>query len=70
MIFVADSNNSTIRKILYNGTVTTIAGSGELGGSDGIGTIAKFFNPIGITTNKAGNLFIADNNKIRKIVSN
>ncbi len=70
-IYVADSNNHTIRKIVINtGEVTTIAGQVGINGStDGIGTAARFFYPWDITTDGI-NLYIADlaNNKIRKLV--
>ncbi len=70
-LYVTDFTNHTIRKInIETGEVTTIAGvAGELGLVDGIGTTARFFNPMGITTDGA-NLFIAEdrNSAVRKIV--
>jgi hypothetical protein len=80
-LYVADTDNSTIRKITPVGTswvVTTIAGNalitnsiGEaIGGSaDGTGTNAQFDFPGGIAVDRAGNLYVADsgNNTIRKI---
>jgi uncharacterized alkaline shock family protein YloU len=71
-LFVADSNNSTIRKIVIStGVVTTIAGtagSSGQGSTDGTGTSARFYGPVGITTDGT-NLFVADsgNSTIRKI---
>ena len=48
-LFVADSGNSTIRKVTTAGAVTTIAGqAGVFGSSDGIGTAATFTYPEGI----------------------
>ncbi|MGB5436059.1 MAG: IPT/TIG domain-containing protein [Maribacter sp.] len=48
--------------------VSTIAGSVE-GYEDGVGSVAKFAIPRGITTDALGNIFIADraNGRIRKI---
>lgn len=75
-VFVADSDNDTIRKIDSNGLVTTVAGqSGVQGNTDGIGTNALFSSPSGITLDTNGNLFVTDlgngtNNTIRKIDSN
>lgn len=71
-LFVADTRNNTIRKIvLSTGAVTTLAGSaGTSGSADGVGTAARFNNPVGIGSDGAGSLFIADsfNHTIRKFV--
>lgn len=69
-LYVTDHFNNKIRKIVIStGEVTTLAGSGLLGDSDGAGTEASFFGPSGITTD-GSNLYIAEytNHKIRKIV--
>lgn len=68
-IYVADEANSVIRKITPDGTVTTFAGSGIAGSSNGTGTGAGFRNPFDIAVDAGGNLYVADskNHKIRKI---
>jgi sugar lactone lactonase YvrE len=68
-LFVADAGNNKIRRIGPDGTVTTLAGSGTRGSANGPDTTASFNKPLGITTDKAGNVFVADyqNNLIRKI---
>jgi hypothetical protein len=69
-VFVADSGNSTIRKITPDGLVTTLAGTAFLYGSaDGTGSAARFNNPWGVAVDGAGNVFVADwgNDTIRKI---
>ena len=70
-LFVADTSNHTIRKIVIStGVVTTIAGSaGSSGSTNATGTSARFYYPTGITTDGT-NLFVADtsNHTIRKIV--
>lgn len=68
-IYVADSNNNKIRKIDNAGLVSTFAGSGIQGTTDGLGTLASFNSPVEITIDSAGNLYVTDanNNKIRKI---
>lgn len=69
-LFITDTFNSTIRKVLIaTGVVTTLAGSTGVSGSvDGIGTAASFFQPQGITTDGT-NLFVTEslNHAIRKI---
>lgn len=69
-VYVADSVNRTIRKIFSNGVVTTIAGTTNTTGStDATGAAALFNHPAGITTDSAGNVYVADhyNHTIRKI---
>ena len=69
-LYVADSSNKRIRKIVIStGVVTTLAGSGSAGSEDGTGTSASFDGPGGIIFDGI-NLYVADrnNNKIRKIV--
>lgn len=50
-------------------TVTTLAGTGELGYTDGPGNVAKFNTPGHAATDAAGNLYLADAllNVIRKV---
>jgi sugar lactone lactonase YvrE len=60
-VYVADQENSTIRKIAPDGTVTTLAGSSSLrGGIDGPGRVARFVQPAGLTMDAAGNLYVSD----------
>jgi hypothetical protein len=68
-IYVADYSNHKIRKVSSAGVVTTFAGSGVAGVSNGTGAAAQFNNPIGLAFDISGNLYVADssNNKIRKI---
>lgn len=68
-IYVADQKNNRIRKITPQGAVSTLAGSSEQGSTDGQGAAAQFNQPIGITMDGDGNLYVADagNNRIRKI---
>lgn len=68
-MYVADSNNHAIRRITPTGEVTTLAGNGAPGSSDGTVTTAKFNYPEGVATDSAGNLYVADviNGLLRKI---
>ena len=71
-IIVADTTNNRIRKIGRDGTVSTVAGSGERGHQDGKGERASFDGPIGVAVDGAGSIFVADtyNDCIRKIATN
>ena len=69
-LFVSEFPNETIRKVvLATGVVTTIAGSAGVSGStDGTGLAARFKSPGELASDRAGNLFVADGNTIRKLV--
>jgi gliding motility-associated-like protein len=68
-MFVADYFGETIRKITPAGVVTTFAGSGVLGYTDGVGTAAVFNQPYGLAIDKNDNIYVAEvgNHTIRKI---
>jgi hypothetical protein len=71
-VYVADTNNNTIRKITPAGVVTTLAGlAGSTGGANGTGSAARFNDPSGVAVDGAGNVYVADtgNNTIRKITA-
>ena len=67
-LYVSDTNNHKIRKIVIStGVVTTLAG-GTRAFTDATGTSARFNFPQGITTDGT-NLYVSDtyNHRIRKI---
>ena len=68
-VYVADRNNHGIRKITASGVVSTLAGGGKAGYTDGTGTSAKFKYPSGVAVDGAGNVYVGDyfNHRIRKI---
>lgn len=60
-LFVADSENCTVRLVTQDGAVTTIGGvPGVRGGADGVGTEALFALPVGVAVDQAGNVYVAD----------
>jgi sugar lactone lactonase YvrE len=64
-IYIADTQNDCIRKIGYNGQVTTLAGTQGFLSTDAAS--AKFYFVKGVVIDKLGNLFVADFNRIYKI---
>ena len=68
-VYVADSTNNSIRRITPDGSVSTLAGQGPTGWgvANGTGDVAQFNQPHGVTVDPAGNLYVADTNRIRKV---
>jgi hypothetical protein len=69
-LYIADSGNCRIRKVVA-GTITTIAGGGTCGygGDGGAATAASLSGPRGVTVDGSGNIYIADTNNciVRKV---
>lgn len=63
-LFIADTGNNVIRKIvLSTGVITTVAGTAGAGGYSGDGglaTSAKLNNPQSVAVDSSGNLYVAD----------
>jgi sugar lactone lactonase YvrE len=70
-VYVADIQNSAIRKITAGGIVSTLAGGIAGGSTDGAGRLAQFYYPEGVAVDRAGNVYVADtqNQTIRKITA-
>ena len=68
-VYVADSMNNKIRKITPLGVVSTLAGTGEQGSTDGASGSAEFSYPFALAVDAGGTLYVADvvNNRVRKI---
>ncbi len=72
-VFIADANNSAIRKV-SGGTITTVAGTlGGAGysGDNGPATVARLNQPWSVAVDAGGSLYIADklNEVIRKVTA-
>jgi len=68
-LYLCDTNNSDIRQVSVSGTVTTVAGTANIAGTeDGTGSAAHFNLPTQIATDGTS-LYVADsgNNSIRRI---
>lgn len=70
--YVSDESDGVIRRVSKTGAVTVFAGSvGVKGSSDGVGSDASFYAPLGIALGVDSTVYIADPvaNTIRKITS-
>lgn len=70
-VYVADQTGLTIRKISPTGNVTTLAGSGATGSTDGPGATATFRAPVGMAMGSDGMVYVSDtfDHKIRRIAA-
>ncbi len=72
-LYIADTDNSQVRKVSTLGTITTVAGNGTYGfsGDGGPATNASLSGPYGVAVDAAGNLYIADsaNDRVRKVAA-
>lgn len=59
-LYIADFANNRIRKITSAGIVSTVAGKGTAGVTNGDASIAEFANPKGIAIDRNGVFFIGD----------
>lgn len=59
-VYVADAWNYLIRKVSPVGLVSTFAGTGNQGKTDGKKLAATFIKPLGITLDQQGNVYVAD----------
>jgi trimeric autotransporter adhesin len=75
-IIIADTYNQRVRKIdIVTGIISSVAGSGPgysgqgFSGDGGFGTAAELDFPFGVSVDKTGNIYIADdkNNRIREV---
>jgi uncharacterized protein (TIGR03437 family) len=67
-LYIADTQNLCIRKV-SNGVIATVAGGGSLMADAGQATSVQLNQPQGVAVDGAGNLYIADSNRLRKVSS-
>jgi sugar lactone lactonase YvrE len=68
-LYIADVGNGRIRKV-SNGVITTVAGGGTSRlGDNGPATSAALALPTGVAVDASGNLYIADDRRIRKVTN-
>jgi sugar lactone lactonase YvrE len=71
MVYVTDSNNHNVRSITSQGVVSTLAGSGQAGSTDGAAAQSSFFWPAGLVTDAFGTIYIAGNFDLKiRIIKN
>jgi len=74
VIYIADTNSERIRNVTTDGIIHTLAGNGTAGfsGDDSPAIDAELNRPLDVTTDQAGNVYIADANnvRIRKVDTN
>ena len=70
-LYVADRTNHVIRRIplTESAFVQTVAGNGQPGSLDGVGSEARFNNPSGVALDARGGLWVADtgNHTVRRL---
>jgi sugar lactone lactonase YvrE len=68
-LYIADGDNLRVRKVSPDGTITTVAGTGQggLSGDGGPAVKAKLTFPTAVAVDLAGDLFISDGNRVRKV---
>ncbi len=68
VVYVSDTGNALLRKVIGDGTMPTVAGQ-RFGGDGGPALNAVMRQPRGIATDGKGNVYVSDtaNNRVRKI---
>jgi sugar lactone lactonase YvrE len=73
-LYIADRASNRIRMVAVDGTINTVAGTGQgtFAGDGGPASAANLNSPSGVAMDASGNLYVADtgNNRVRKIAAN
>ncbi len=71
-LFIADTDNNRVRRVdAATGVITTVAGNGQSGfsGDNRPATAAGLNRPVGVNVDAAGNLFISEETRIRRVAA-
>ncbi|GAA2611562.1 NHL domain-containing protein [Paractinoplanes durhamensis] len=68
-LYIADTGHNRIRKVTAAGVISTVAGTGSSGNTDGAVATAKLSKPYGLAVTAAGAVYFADqgSHKIRMV---
>ncbi|MFK4066317.1 RICIN domain-containing protein [Streptomyces sp. NPDC029674] len=73
VLYIAEHDGHRVRKVAVDGTITTLAGTGEAGfaGDGGPAVSAQLNTPRALALDSAGNVYIADykNDRVRKVTA-
>ena len=67
-LFIIEQGRNRISKIDASGNVSLVSGNGDWGQDDGDKNTAKYRNPYGLSFDRAGNLYVVDDQIVRKLV--
>ncbi|MBK6686015.1 MAG: putative Ig domain-containing protein [Deltaproteobacteria bacterium] len=71
VVYIADTENHRIRRVALDGTISTVAGTGQAGfnGDASLAPLAQFNRPVSIAVGPDGSLYVADynNGRIRRV---
>ncbi len=67
-LYIVDSSNSRVRRVSPDGIITTVVGGGlNSPGDGGPGTSVALYFPVAAATDQAGDLYITDSYRLRKV---
>jgi hypothetical protein len=66
-LIIGDTGNNRIRRCTLNGVVSTLAGNGAGTWTDGIGTSASFYQPVGISLALSGTSYVVADTRNHRI---